>query len=82
MAARRSPAEWQRLITVQAASQLPTREFCRAQGIALSSFHYWKRRLCGAHRKRRGPGVDRSQNRYIAGCGAIPEVYSSSLKNA
>ncbi len=48
MAARRSPAEWQRLITEQAASQLPTREFCRAQGMALSSFHYWKRRLCGA----------------------------------
>ncbi len=48
MAARRNPAEWQRLITEQAASQLPTREFCRAQGMALSSFHYWKRRLCSA----------------------------------
>ena len=48
MAAKRSPAEWQRLITEQAAGQLPTREFCRAHGMALSSFHYWKRRLCGA----------------------------------
>ena len=47
MAARRSPDEWQQLITEQAAGQLPIREFCREKGLALSSFGNWKRRLRG-----------------------------------
>lgn len=38
---RRSTTEWQQLI----ASGLSQRVFCQQQGVALSSFQYWKRRL-------------------------------------
>ncbi len=47
MAARRTPTEWQQLITEQAEGQLPIREFCRERDLTLSSFGYWKRRLQG-----------------------------------
>jgi hypothetical protein len=47
MAVRRTPAEWQQLITEQAEGQLPIRDFCRERDLALSSFGYWKRRLRG-----------------------------------
>ena len=43
--ARRSPAQWQRLIAEQAESDLTQSAFCRARGISPSSLKYWKRRL-------------------------------------
>lgn len=43
--ARRSLAQWQRLIGEQADSDLTQSAFCRARGISPSSLKYWKRRL-------------------------------------
>jgi putative transposase len=45
--ARRSSAQWQRLIAEQADSDLTQSAFCRARGISPSSLKYWKRRLAG-----------------------------------
>ena len=45
--ARRSPAQWQRLIAEEADSDLTQSAFCRARGISPSSLKYWKRRLAG-----------------------------------
>lgn len=57
MAVRRTPAEWQQLITEQAEGQRPIRDFCREKDLSLSSFGYWKRRLRG---KPSAPAVSRS----------------------
>ncbi len=57
MAVRRTPAEWQRLITEQAEGQLPIRDFCREKDLSLSSFGYWRRRLRG---KPPAPAVSRA----------------------
>ncbi len=49
---RRSRAEWQRIIEAFAASGLTQAAFCRREGLALSTFQYWKRRLAAG-----GPGT-------------------------
>lgn len=42
---RRTAAQWQELIDQQAASRDSQTVFCAEQGLALSTFQYWKRRL-------------------------------------
>ncbi len=42
---RRSQAEWQRILERFEASGLTQAAFCREQGLSLSTFGYWKRRL-------------------------------------
>lgn len=44
---RRSASEWSELVERQAVSGLSQRDFCEAEGIALSTFTYWKRKLAG-----------------------------------
>jgi len=41
---RRSASEWSELIARQAASGLSQRDFCDTEGLAVSTFTYWKRR--------------------------------------
>ena len=45
---RRSREEWQALVSEQQASGLTQSAFCRQRGLALSTFHYWKRKLASA----------------------------------
>ena len=42
---RRSPAQWEQLISRQRKSGQGQQAFCLANGIALSTFQNWKRRL-------------------------------------
>jgi len=42
---RRSRAQWEQLIGRQRGSGQSQQAFCHANGIALSTFQYWKRRL-------------------------------------
>lgn len=42
---RRSAAEWSALIERQAESGLSQRDFCVTEGLAVSTFTYWKRKL-------------------------------------
>jgi len=42
---RRSRGEWQALIAEPAAGDLSVKGFCEARGLAVSSFHAWRRRL-------------------------------------
>jgi hypothetical protein len=42
---RKSEGEWVELMAAYEAGDLPQREFCKAQGVAYSSFGYWRRRL-------------------------------------
>lgn len=42
---RRSREEWQHLIDTQAAGNLTQVAYCKANGLSLSSFRYWKRQL-------------------------------------
>lgn len=42
---KRSPAQWQQLVEAQAVSGRSQAAFCIDQGLAKSSFQYWKRRL-------------------------------------
>lgn len=42
---RRSASEWSALIEQQIASGQSQREFCEEQGLAVSTFTYWKRKL-------------------------------------
>ena len=42
---RRSASEWSELIARQAASGLSQRDFCDTEGLAVSTFTYWKRKL-------------------------------------
>lgn len=42
---RRGATEWSVLIERQATSGLSQRNFCDAQGLPLSTFTYWKRKL-------------------------------------
>mgnify|MGYP006446476763 CR=1 FL=1 len=42
---RRGRDEWQRLLTSQATSGLSQKAFCQREGLAQSTFQYWKRRL-------------------------------------
>ena len=42
---RRSRTQWQQLIEAQLAGEQSQAAFCRDQGISVSSFQYWKRRL-------------------------------------
>ena len=42
---RHTRAHWQHLIDQQVASHVPQRAFCNEQGVAYSSFCYWKRKL-------------------------------------
>lgn len=44
---RRSASEWSALIERQAASGLSQRDFCDTEGLAVSTFTYWKRKLAG-----------------------------------
>lgn len=45
---RHSAAEWQALIEEHAQSGISHIAFCRAKGLAISTFHNWKRRLRNA----------------------------------
>ena len=45
---RRTASEWSELIERQGASGLSQRDFCDAEGLAVSTFTYWKRKLSGA----------------------------------
>jgi hypothetical protein len=47
-AEKRSEAEWERLMAAYEAGDLPQRAFCKARGVAYSSFGYWRRRLRSA----------------------------------
>jgi hypothetical protein len=42
---RRSASEWSELIARQDASGLSQRDFCDNEGLAVSTFTYWKRKL-------------------------------------
>ena len=45
---RRSAEQWAALIAAQAASGLSIAAFCRERGLAVSTFHAWRRRLSEA----------------------------------
>lgn len=47
---RRSHSEWRSLLEAHAASGLTQTAFCRREGVALSTFQYWKRRLAADER--------------------------------
>jgi transposase-like protein len=47
--ARRTPEQWSRWIARQRRSGLSVSEFCSRHGLALSTFHYWRRRLGSEH---------------------------------
>jgi len=51
---RRSPAEWQEIITQQRSSGLSQAAFCEQQGLALSTFARWKQRLATQEPAERG----------------------------
>ena len=42
---RRTKAQWTEILGRFASSHLGSREFCRREGLALSSFQRWRRRL-------------------------------------
>jgi len=42
---RRSREEWLSLMAAYEAGDLSQREFCREQGVAYSTFGYWRKRL-------------------------------------
>jgi transposase-like protein len=42
---RRSPEDWAQLMAAYEASDLAQRAFCAEQGVAYSTFCYWRRRL-------------------------------------
>ena len=42
---RRTKSQWTEILRRFASSQLGSREFCRREGLALSSFQRWHRRL-------------------------------------
>lgn len=44
-ASRKSRDEWVGLMAAYEAADLPQREFCKAHGVAYSSFCYWRKRL-------------------------------------
>lgn len=48
--AKRTAAEWQRVIAEQKRSGLSQKEFCRQNNIGYSSFHSWKAKLSGEGR--------------------------------
>lgn len=41
-------ARWRELVRRQAAGRLSVADFCRREGVALSTFHWWRRRLVGS----------------------------------
>ena len=43
--ARRTQAQWTGILRRFESSRLDSREFCRREGLALSSFQRWRRRL-------------------------------------
>ena len=45
MSKRRSRSQWQQLISSYQTSGLSRKDFCQREGIALSTFDYWKRKL-------------------------------------
>lgn len=45
---RRTAAQWAAMIEAQGASGLSQAAFCRAEGVALSTFRLWKRKLGAA----------------------------------
>lgn len=49
---RRSASEWSELVDKQAASGQSQQDFCEANGLAVSTFTYWKRKLGGGVAKR------------------------------
>ena len=42
---RRTESQWTRILREFEASRLDSREFCRREGLALSSFQRWRRQL-------------------------------------
>lgn len=40
-------ARWREIVRRQAAGEWCIAEFCRREGVALSTFHWWRRRLSG-----------------------------------
>ena len=51
---RRSPDQWSQVISDQRASGLSQVEFCKREGIALSTFARWRHRLSGAEKATSG----------------------------
>jgi len=45
---RKGRAEWLELMAAYEAGELSQREFCRMNGVAYSTFGYWRRRLRAA----------------------------------
>ena len=56
---RRNASEWSELIERQVVSGLSQRDFCDAEGLAVSTFTYWKRKLAGAPVSKLRLDVDR-----------------------
>jgi len=67
---RRSQAEWQHILERFEASGMTQAAFCREQGLSVSTFGYWKRRL-GEHRQAGGPDGDASAG--VIDLGALTE---------
>lgn len=44
---RRTAAQWQTVVAAQQDSGLSQREYCEREGISLSSFSHWRRKLNG-----------------------------------
>lgn len=42
---RRSASEWHAIVAAYADSGMSQKAFCQREGLALSTFQYWKRRL-------------------------------------
>ena len=45
---RRGEAQWQAILSAFAGSGLSQKAFCEREGLAVSTFQYWKRRLAKA----------------------------------
>jgi len=52
-------SEWSELIARQAASGQSQRDFCDTEGLAVSTFTYWKRKLGGVPVTKRGVKQER-----------------------
>jgi len=53
---RKSSAQWRTLMQAYESSDLSQREFCRQQGVAYSTFGYWRSRLRSTDRPQEAHG--------------------------
>jgi hypothetical protein len=51
-------ARWRGLLARQSSSGLSVTAFCRREGVALSTFHWWRRKLAGPDRRGALASVD------------------------